>query len=102
MISSTMSPTTPLPVVPLALSVPEGVVGRLLGAVLGTVVGMVVGAVVVLCVLGCVLGGVDSVLLPLQPLNKIAVRTSVNAIVAVFFMLYLLYFGISLLVSPQF
>jgi len=90
--SSMMSPTTPLPVVPVALSVPEGVVGILLGAVLGTVVGLVVGAVVVFCVLGFVLGGVDSVLLPLQPLIRIAVRTSVSAIVADFFILYLLYF----------
>ena len=85
---------------PLALSVLDGVVGRLLGAVLGAVVGIVVGVVVVLWVLGCVLGGVDSVLLFLHPVSKIAVRTSANAIVAVFFMLYLLYFWNSQLVSP--
>lgn len=88
-ISSMISPTTPLPVLFVALSVPEGVVGRLLGAVLGMVVGMV--AAVVLGVLGRVLGAVVSLLLRLQPVSRHVVRTSVKATITVFFISYLLY-----------
>ena len=90
--SSIISPTTPFPVPLVALSVPAGVVGRLLGAVAGMVV---VAGTVVLVVLELVLGAVVSVLLPLQPVSRHVVRTRTKARIAVFFMLCLLFCWIS-------
>jgi hypothetical protein len=60
--------------------VPEGVVAVVLGVV-ATVVGCVAGFV------GSVVGAlVSGVTLLRQPANKVAIRTKVNAIIAVFFM----------------
>ena len=68
---------------------PDGVVVVVLGLVLGVVLG-VVGAVVgwVAGFVGAVVGGsvVSVVTFPRHPANRLAMRTKVNAIIAVFFM----------------